>query len=289
MNAGYGDASVLQGGIRSLPVRYAAGNLTISFMSARTLSILLVLAALGLGTGWFLTSKRAAEEHARTASHLMTLSNDLVTTTFKLTEQQKVNASLETNLSSRIVELGMMSNRWSYVAGELTRTEADARAAAEEARLEIERRDKQIVGLEGEKDDLTQKMDGLTGEISGLSAKIADTERQLAASEGDREQLQRELKRLLAEKAELERRFNDLAMLREQVKKLKEELSVARRLDFIRRGLYGNFQKKGAQVLRDGFRPAATTPVDTNQPIEAELGTDGSIKVEVPQAPPPNP
>ncbi len=288
MNAGYDDPSVLQGGIRSLLGRRVAGNLTISFMSARTLSILLVLAVLALGTGWFFTSKRAAEEHARTVSQIMTLSNDLVTTTFKLTEQQKVNASLETNLSVRVVELGVMSNRWSYVAGELTRTEADAKAAAEEARAEIERRDQQIAGLEGEKDDLTQKMDGLTGEISGLSAKITDTERKLAASEGDREQLQRELKRLLAEKAELERRFNDLALLREQVKKLKEELSVARRLDFIRRGLYGSFQKKGAQVLRDGFRPVATPRVDTNQPVEAELGTDGTIKVEVPQVSPPN-
>ena len=35
-----------------------------------------------------------------------------------------------------------------------------------------------------------------------------------------------ELKRLMAEKAELERQFNDLAVLRAQVSKLKEELSI---------------------------------------------------------------
>jgi len=253
-------------------------------MNAKTLSILLVVAGLGLGAGWFLTSRRAAEEHTRSMSHILTLSNDLVTTTFKLTEQQKVNTSLETNLASRIGELGSLSNRWSYVSGELTRTEAEAKAAAETARVEIERRDQQITGLEGERDDLSHKMDGLTGEITGLSRKIVDTERKLASSEGDRDQLQRELKRLLVEKAELERKFNDLAVLRDQVKQLKEDLSVARRIDFIRRGLYG-FEKKGAQVLNEGFRPVAAPTANANRPIQAEVGTDGSVKVQAPGLP----
>ncbi|HAB17068.1 MAG TPA: hypothetical protein DCE44_11530 [Verrucomicrobiales bacterium] len=248
----------------------------------------MVLAALSLGAGWFVTSKRAADEHARTTGHIMALSNDLVATTFKLAEQQKVNSSLETNLHSRIEALGVMTDRWNYLAGELTRAEAEAKAAAEASRLEIEKRDKQIADLEGEKDGLSKKMDGLTGEIVSLNGKIADTERKLAASEGDRDQLQRELKRLLAEKAELERKFNDLAVLRDQVKKLKEELSIARRIDFIRKGLYG-FDKKGAQVLNEGFRPVASAAVNTNQPLKAEIGTDGAIKVQPPAATPAKP
>ncbi len=254
-------------------------------MSAKSLSILLLLVVLGLGAGWFFTHKQAAEEQARSTSRLVTLSNDLVSTTFRLTEQQKVNASLETNLTSRVQELGVLSNRWTYVSQELNRTEAEAKAAAEAARTEIERRDKQIAGLEGERDELTQKMEGLTGEISGLNTRISETERKLATSEGDRNQLQRELRRLLAEKAELERRFNDLAVLRDQVRKLKDERSIARRIDFKRRGLYG-FEKKGAEVLNEGFRKASATATNAPAPLEAELGTDGSVKVQAPTAAP---
>jgi len=112
-----------------------------------------------------------------------------------------------------------------------------------------------------------------------LNTRITDTERKLAASEGDRDLLQRELKRLLAERAELERRFNDLAVLRDQVRKLREEMSIARRVDYFRRGLYGT-GKKGAQVLNDGFRNVAkAAPTPTPTPIEAEVGTDGSVRV----------
>ena len=38
-------------------------------------------------------------------------------------------------------------------------------------------------------------------------------------------------------------------VLREQVKKLKDELSIARRLDWIRRGLYGATERKGAEFV----------------------------------------
>ncbi len=250
-------------------------------MNAKTVSVILAVAGLGLGIGWYQTSRLASEDRARSTSHLLTLSNELVATTSRLTEQQKVNASLESNLAHRIEEVGLISNRWTYVAAELTRTEAEAKAAAEAARIEIEKKDKQISQLEGEREDLTKKMDGLTEEITGLNGKIADTEKKLATSEGNREQLQRELKRLLSEKAELERKFNDLAMLRDQVRKLREELSVARRIDMIRRGLYGS-DKKGAEVLNQGFRRPAPASTNPPAPLEAELGSDGSSKVKTP-------
>lgn len=252
-------------------------------MNARTLCVLLVLALLGLGAGWWQTGRRADDERTRATGQLTTLSNELVTVTLKLAEQRKVNASLESDLVERAAALGVLSNRWATVAGDLQRTEAEAKAAADSARLEIERRDQQIAGLEDERDDLTQRMDLLNGEISGLNTRITDTERKLATSEGDRDQLQRELKRLLAEKAELERRFSDLAVLRDQVRKLKAEMAIARRTDYFRRGLYGT-GKKGAQVLSEGFSTVAkVAPVPTStpspQPIEAEVGTDGSLRI----------
>ncbi len=251
-------------------------------MNSKLLSGILVVACLGLGAGWFFTTRKAAEEQAAATAAVTGLTNQLVSTSFKLAEQQKVNATLNTDLSERERELIGFSNKWTFVSTALATTEAEAKAAAEAARTEIERRDKQIHGLEGEKDALTQKMDGLTAEIGGLSNKIAETEQKLATSEGDRQLLQRELKRLLAEKAELERKFADLAVLRDQVRKLKEELSIAKRIDFIRRNLYG-FDKKGAQVLSDGIkvRPKTNSP-DANARLNVEIGTDGSSKVDSP-------
>jgi chromosome segregation ATPase len=251
-------------------------------MNPKVLSSLLLVACLGLGAGWFFTTRKAAEDRVTAATTITNLTTELVSTSSKFVEQQKVNATLNSHLSERESELVTFSNKWTFVSTTLASTEAEAKASAEAARTEIEKRDKQIQSLEGEKDALTQKMDGLTAEIGGLSAKITDTERRLASSEGDRQQLQKELKRLLAEKAELERKFADLAVLRDQVRRLKEELSIAKRIDFIRRGLYG-FEKKGAQVLASGIKaPAKTNSTDTNAQLNVEIGTDGSSKVNSP-------
>lgn len=160
-------------------------------MKSKLVPAVLVLVCLGLGTGWFLNSKKAEETRIQMEGQQSALSNDLVATTGKLTEQVRVNATLETNLSQRIEDLNTVSNKWVATSGELTRTSAEAAKAAAAAKTEIERRDKQISDLEGEKDDLTKKMGELTGQIGGLENQIKITERKLAASEGDREALEK--------------------------------------------------------------------------------------------------
>jgi len=85
----------------------------------------------------------------------------------------------------------------------------------------------------------------------------------------------KELKRLQSEKAELERQFNDLSTLRTQVAKLKEELSVSRRLEWIRMGIYGNQEKKGAERLLAGATPANTN----NYNLNVELKQDGGAVI----------
>jgi hypothetical protein len=78
---------------------------------------------------------------------------------------------------------------------------------------------------------------------------------------------------LQAEKAALERKFNDLAVLRDQVRKLKDELSVARRLEWIRRGLYGD--TRGAEKLQ---RNMAAQAGQTNFDLNVEVRQDGGAK-----------
>ena len=98
-------------------------------------------------------------------------------------------------------------------------------------------------------------------------------QRKLEASEGDREFLLQELRRLQDEKNSLERQFNDLAMLRDQIGKLKDELSLSKRLDWLRRGLYGS-TPKAAEKLKQPL-----TSTNRNFGLDVELRNDGSVKI----------
>ena len=115
--------------------------------------------------------------------------------------------------------------------------------------------------------------------ITNLTAQIEETKRKLATSEGEKGFLEGELKRLVAEKAELERQFNDLKVLRAQVAKLKEELTVARRLDWIRRGLFASNQEKGATRLMQTSTSQQPKPPEPNYDLNVEVSSDGSVKV----------
>jgi chromosome segregation ATPase len=229
---------------------------------------------------------KAEQEQKEARNQILLLSNEWVQTRTKLANQEQVNVTLETNLSSHLDALLAVSNKLVDVSnklvdasGTLVKVEAEARAAAKAAQDEIAKRDARIAQVENQNEALDKQATDLKSSIGNLETQIADTQRKLAASEGDREFLFKELKRLQAEKAELERQFNDLAVLREQVRKLKEELSVARRLDWIRRGLYGDL--KGGQRLQSGIPAPAPK---TNYDLNVEIKREGGAKV-VPPAP----
>jgi septal ring factor EnvC (AmiA/AmiB activator) len=117
----------------------------------------------------------------------------------------------------------------------------------------------------------------LSSSITNLTGQIAETQRKLDASEGDKAFLEGELKRLMAEKAELERQFNDLAEVRKQVAKLREELNVSRRLEWIRKGLFPDDQVKGATLL---IQKAPVPDANTNRyDLNVEVNADGSVRV----------
>ena len=248
------------------------------FMNSKPVVILLLIVALALGAALFIRHNKAVKQEETQQTTLLQLSNQLVQAKEHLVQQEKVNTTLETNLVVRNEEAEKLSNTVVVISSNLARVEAEAKATTKAMQEEVAKRDAKITELEGQKDELAKRMTELNGSISNLESQIADTQRKLAASEGDREFLLKELKRMQAEKAELERQFNDLAVLREQVKKLKDDLSIARRLEWIRRGLYGNILK-GAERLQKGFTPPVPS---TNYDLNVELNRDGSVKVAPP-------
>jgi chromosome segregation ATPase len=245
--------------------------------------VFLIIVALGLGVGLLLTHNKAVRTKKTDEAQKVQLTNEIETVKKELDDQEKKGLLLQTNLNLTSQELTSVSNNLIKMSAELAKTQKEMQAAAEAARAEIEKRDAQIAQLTSQTNALTIKMDELTVSIDQLGAQIADTERKLAASEGDREFLLKELKRLQAEKAELERQFHDLAALRTQVAKLKEELSIARRLEWIRMGIYGMQEKKGAEKL---MQPSlAATVARTNFNLNVELKQDGGATITSPQPP----
>jgi septal ring factor EnvC (AmiA/AmiB activator) len=251
---------------------------------------ILTILCLALGVGLLIRHNRAESQAQNDGRQISSLSNDLAKASTERDELRKISLLLETNLTLTAQELSGISNNLIKTTADLEKAKAEAKAAAEAFQAEMKKRDAKIAELEQENSTLEKQSDDLKGAIGGLEKAIVETEKKLAASEGDREFLLKELKRLQAEKAELERQFNDLAVLRQQVSRLKEELSIARRIDWIKRGIFGFSETKGGQLLLQNNKPSpkeSTPASSSNFTLQAELRSDGSATVTTPKAPAP--
>jgi len=109
-----------------------------------------------------------------------------------------------------------------------------------------------------------------------LNSLIEETRGKLNSAETNNAFLQQELQKQMAEKAEIEHKFNDLAALRQQVKKVKTDLYITRRLQLAQND---NSQKKGSQMLMERAVLATNTPPVPNYGLNVEVGSDGSVRV----------
>ena len=250
------------------------------------ISLVLAIVAGLLGYSWYKTDKRAAEDRTVAMATVERLSNAVERVTTDLTETRAVANELRTNLDERTFELVALSNKLLVVKADLAnttalldRSESRAKTDADKARTELEERDKRISGLEGEKEDLTGKLTALNKQIAGLETRIGEYRRQLAESEGDRTVLLAHLRELQGEKAELERKFQDLDYLRDLVRKRREEAAIAKRAEFRRKGVFG-LERKGAELLTGGLRTSTTN--STRSPssnLQIEVDTSGAARV----------
>ena len=249
-------------------------------MKTKVTFIILIAIAVGLGVGLISLKNQANEQHQTDVEKILSNSNEWVHTTALLDDQQQKNLALEKEMTARKTELAKLSNDLSQTSESLSKTETALKTAMEENA----KRDAKINELESQNQTLDKQAVDLKGSIASLETQISATEKKLATSEGDKAFLQKELKRLIAEKTELERQFNDLAVLRAQVHKIKDELSIARRLEWIREGLFASEEQKGAQKLMQGFSAGVTRPpLSTNKyDLNVEVKSDGTVTVIAP-------
>ncbi|MBC8097237.1 MAG: hypothetical protein H7Y43_15645 [Akkermansiaceae bacterium] len=244
--------------------------------------LILICAALGIGLVW--SQKTASERWTTDADRIGSYSNKLVNTSADLEKQRQVNAELESDRARQNQSLSTLTNLYGETSSNLQKTAAALKATQDEMAKEVAQRDARISELESQNQALDQRALDLSASITNLTTQIGETQKKLLASEGDKAFLEKELQRLMAEKAELERQFNDIVVLRTQVAKLKEELNISRRLEWIRRGLFASDSQKGAEKLMRLSSPSATDASATpaKQPaydLNVEVNSDGTVRV----------
>ena len=224
----------------------------------------------------------AGEQQRNAAIVNSSLSNSLVQVNEQLDQKKQAYAALESDRNQQKKELEDLTGKYSSLSANLSQVSnnlVQTEVALKVSQEETAKRDAKIAGLEAQNQALDKQAVDLSNAITNLTVQIEETQRKLATSEGEKGFLDKELKRLMAEKAELEKQFNDLAVLRAQVSKLKEELSVSRRLEWIRQGLFASTDQRGAQKLMRGNTPLLVKPPKPAYDLNVEVSADGSVKV----------
>jgi chromosome segregation ATPase len=250
-------------------------------MKMKIVIVVLAVACVGLAIAFFATKKQSQEQHVADVTTILDLSNQVKSVSINNDDLKQVNLTLTNDLAMSQDQIVQLSN--SLAAASATLAESQVSLAS--AQTQITNLSLHITDLEAENKALDQRTAELTNTIAQLNALIANTRQQLATSETNNAFLQQELQKQMAQKAEIEHKFNDLSALRQQVSKVKTELFIARRVQLMKND---NGQKRGAELLM------TRNPIVTNSPnaaaygLNVEVGSDGSVKVIPPLVAPTN-
>lgn len=248
-------------------------------MNSKTAAAIFGIASVVLGLAFFVRHLSAVSKQREDSAHIVQLSNEVSTVSEELKGQKAINVKMERELAETAKDVVELTTQLTTTKTELTKVKSEAANASEIAKAEAAKKDARIAELESEKDGISRQMAGLSTQITTLENRIAETQKQLAESNSDKKLLMDQLEKLQREKAELERQFHDLALLREQVAKLKEELSVARRIEYLKQGLYDTVSKGGALLQSPDFKKPVTPlpPRGTNVQFSVDISREGGV------------
>jgi chromosome segregation ATPase len=211
-----------------------------------------------------------------------TYSNHVITLEEKLTKEVSVRTTLETNLAKASRDLAAATANLSTTTASLQAAQEEARAAkavAAKAAADYAEKDKRIQELEAQNAELDKKASDLTSSFANIQTQLLAAQKKLAAPDGNTKFLIDELKRVQAQKDDLENKLSDLAFLKQQLKTTRDNLANGRRLDWIRQGLYdAAAQKAGERMMNP---PAPGSPA-TNSTLDVELHDTGGVKINPP-------
>ena len=243
--------------------------------------VILLAACLGLGIALVAIKKQAEDQHTTDSSTILQFSNELFTANENLTESRQVNLALSNQVVVVQQQATQLSNTLTETSGQL----ASAKTELQSAEDRIAALNAKLTDLESQNKTLDDRAASLSNTIEALNSQITDTQNKLATSEKNNTFLQKQLEQQMAQKAELERKFNDLNTVRTQVKKLRDDAFVTRRIELMR---YSATEQKGAALLNhpvaatnipQSYNPARRSP---HYDLNVEVGSDGSVRVVPP-------
>jgi chromosome segregation ATPase len=241
--------------------------------------VILAVVGAGLLIALLATKKEAEEQHVKDADAILDFSNQLTTANASLDDLRQVNLVLTNDIAASHQELDAASNN----LAETTATLANVQTELENSQGQVTNLTSRITDLEAENQVLDDRANSLSNAITALDSQIAETRQQLATAETNNTFLTFELQKQVEQKAELERKFNDLDEVRAQVKKLRDEAYTARRQQWIDDGTSPNMQVKGAQLLMQRPPPRPVPGTAASPPprydLNVEVGSDGSVHV----------
>jgi chromosome segregation ATPase len=227
-----------------------------------------MLACAGLVIALVVTQKNIDEQKKQKDATIAEFSNDLVTANDELTDLRQVNLQLTNDLTSSRQQLVLLSNQVLSISDSLSNSDTQLKSAQD-----------QISTLQAQNQALDDQASELTNTINTLKARIQAATTQLADSEKNSGFLQSEVTNQRARYATLQARFNDLKTIRDQAKKLHNELVVARRLQWIRQGSQPGNNVKGAQLLMARSWPTNTLAPASHYNLSVEVDSSGGVHI----------
>ncbi|HEX3626508.1 MAG TPA: hypothetical protein VH280_13920 [Verrucomicrobiae bacterium] len=231
-------------------------------------TVILMLACAGLVIALVVTQKNIDEQKKQKDATIAEFSNDLVTANDELTDLRQVNLQLTNDLTSSRQQLVLLSNQVLSISDSLSNSDTQLKSAQD-----------QISTLQAQNQALDDQASELTNTINTLKARIQAATTQLADSEKNSGFLQSEVTNQRARYATLQARFNDLKTIRDQAKKLHNELVVARRLQWIRQGSQPGNNVKGAQLLMARSWPTNTLAPASHYNLSVEVDSSGGVHI----------
>jgi len=236
--------------------------------------IVLFVACVGLIVALVTTKRVTGEQLRKDTDAIIDYSNQLTTATANLDELRQVNLILTNDLASSHLEALTFSNQFTEASGKL----AGANASLQDARSQITNLNTRITDLGAQYQVLDRRAAALTNAIAGLNAQIAGTQKSSPGLKPTTPFSKKNCNGKRPPGPSWKASSTNLSTVRAQVKKLRDELFVARRLEWMREGTDPGSQQKGGQLLmqRTASTNAARLP---HYNLNVEVSSDGSIHV----------
>ncbi len=175
------------------------------------LSIALALVCIALAISLVVTKRGENAQHESDAGAITDFSNQLASVKVQVATYNGTLITLSNNLNeSRSVSLTFSNHL------------AEAEATIALGTEQITNLTRQVAELESENQTLGQHAMDLTNQMTGLTSQLAVTGTHLAQANKDYALLENRLRRDVAERAVVERKFYNLSELRAQMEKLKD-------------------------------------------------------------------